>query len=308
MVSKAPVEPRSGRKNEDARRAALGAFLRSRREKLRPVSVGLEQTGRRRTPGLRREEVAQIAGVGVVWYTWLEQGRDIRASAATLGFICEALQLKPEERAHALELAGLTSAPIPRITGNVPASMLRFLARTRGVVAYVSGPRLDVLAWNALANALYDFSSMRPEDRNSVVMLFGPRNVAAMFPDAGNIKQNVVATLRMNADAHPEPGFEELVRQLSDTSAEFAKLWARHDVHRRKIGRKEIMHPLAGRLVLEHQAFQSVDAPSAAARGVHAAIRSAYQEEAAQAARSAAREVEMSGLLESRVGCRGYAW
>ena len=155
---------------EDSRRRELGAFLRSRRERLSPQATGIAAGARRRTPGLRREEVAMIAGVGTTWYTWLEQGRDVRPSVEVLTALCEALRLDAAERRHLFTLAGRQQPERRRIVpGKVEGPLLHMLQSLVLQPAYVVGPRWDVLAWNDAAVAIFgDYGLLEGDARNII--------------------------------------------------------------------------------------------------------------------------------------------
>jgi transcriptional regulator with XRE-family HTH domain len=152
------------------RRRELAAFLRSRRERLTPHQVGIPITGRRRTPGLRREEVAQLAGVGVTWYTWLEQGRDIRPSDQVLGAIARTLQLDAHEAAHLFTLAGLPARASQQDCNAVPPGAAALLDRLDPWPAMVQNPRTDILAYNRGYNWLLgDVDELPFEERNTML-------------------------------------------------------------------------------------------------------------------------------------------
>jgi transcriptional regulator with XRE-family HTH domain len=156
-----------------ARRREFGAFLRSRRTRLTPGDVGLSAGFRRRTPGLRREEVA--AGVGTTWYTWLEQGRDVRASSEVLRSLADALRLDRAERQYLFQLTGRHTAEIGQTSKPVVAEPLqRMLHALADQPAYILGRRWDVLCWNDAAEAVFgDYARLADEERNTVYMLFG---------------------------------------------------------------------------------------------------------------------------------------
>src|SRR5437588_5494648 len=156
------VQPGTGMGTDAVRRGELAAFLRSRRERIKPEDVGLPPGGRRRTPGLRREEVAQLAGVGATWYTWLEQGRDVRASFDVLEAISRALGLTPAERTHLIRLGrGEEAPPCKPPPERVSPTVRRLIENLGPSPAYVIGRRWDYLAWNRAACAVFgDFSSV----------------------------------------------------------------------------------------------------------------------------------------------------
>jgi transcriptional regulator with XRE-family HTH domain len=231
---------------------ALGEFLRNRRERIVPRDAGLSTAGRRRTPGLRREEVAQLAGVSVAWYTWLEQGREIRPSSDVLDAIAGALRLTAEERTHAFALAGRDAprdspAPPPHAA---PAAM-RAVLDALTFPAYISDRAWNVLAWNELADEIFAYSRRPPADRNTLLIAFGDPTFRAMLIDAGTDHGHVVASFRRVHDESPDdPLFEALLARLR-VYPEFRRQWERHDVQRRPVTRKALRHPQLGALYFE---------------------------------------------------------
>src|SRR5882724_3973689 len=171
------------RATREIRRHELASFLRSRRERITPDQVGLPPGGRRRTPGLRREEVAQLAGVGVTWYTWLEQGRDINASEQVLVAIAGTLRLDPHERAHLFLMAG-APMPVPDTECRaITPAMRAMLAKLDPYPAVVYSARTDILAYNRAYNWLFDVDSLRFEERNSMLLCFTNPRWQARLPD-----------------------------------------------------------------------------------------------------------------------------
>jgi transcriptional regulator with XRE-family HTH domain len=231
------------------RRRELAAFLRSRRERLTPHRVGLPITGRRRTPGLRREEVAQLAGVGVTWYTWLEQGRDIRPSEQVLGAVARTLQLDPYESAHLFTLAGLTTRPSQEGCNAVPPGAVALLERIDPWPALVTNARTDILAYNRGYNWLLgDVDDLPFEERNTMLQCFLGRWEERM-PDWHGHKARAVAQLRASmADQVTNPSWKALVKRLRRESAEFDALWSQHDVTAPRNWTKRFLHPDAGLL------------------------------------------------------------
>jgi transcriptional regulator with XRE-family HTH domain len=250
--------------NGERRRAELADFLRRRRASLQPDDVGLPDGGRRRTPGLRREEVAQLAGVGTTWYTWLEQGRDVRASLDVLEALSRALRLTPAERTH-LVLLGRGEEPPPcKSPAERVSSALRRLIENLGPnPAYILGRRWDYLAWNRAACAvLGDFDSIPRQARNHVWVHFMDPSRRELFPDWERSTPLLVAKFRADSARHlGDPAFEELIHALRQSSPEFCKEWKRHEVARAGVGRKEIHHPTVGRLVFEHAVFNPAEDP-----------------------------------------------
>jgi transcriptional regulator with XRE-family HTH domain len=230
------------------RRRELAAFLRSRRERLTPDQVGLPVTGRRRTPGLRREEVAQLAGVGVTWYTWLEQGRDIRPSEQVLGAIARTLQLDAHEWAHLRALTGLPSRPSPEQCNAVPEGAIAMLGRLDPWPAVVQNARSDILAYNRGYNWLLGGVDDIPfEERNTLLQCF-LGSWTSRLPDWDQHKVRSVAQLRAAmAENMADPSWKALVKRLRQ-SPEFEALWKQHDVQAPGNWTKRFRHPEAGML------------------------------------------------------------
>ena len=226
--------------------------------------MGLPNGGRRRTAGLRREEVAQLAGVGVTWYTWLEQGRDVRASLDVLEALSRALKLTVTERTHLL-LLGRGEEPPPRKSPaeRVSPTLKRMMKSLDPNPAFVLGRRWDYLAWNRGACAvLGDLEKVPRGARNHVWLTFMDPARRELWPDWERGMRLMVARFRAESARHlDDPGFEELIHALRQASPEFCREWKRHDVARSGAGRKEIRHPVVGSLVFEHAAFSLVDAP-----------------------------------------------
>jgi transcriptional regulator with XRE-family HTH domain len=265
MVSRLPVS-RVGAAPVDrdaARRAALGAFLRAHREQLEPAKLGLRVRGRRRTPGLRREEVAQRAGVGVAWYTWLEQGRDIHPSREALAFIADALSLEPDAREHLFTLAGQSaSEPLDLASIRVPPTLRPVLDALDPNPAYVNDLRWNVLAWNRAADTVFGFSLLPDDERNSMLFMFARSSARARILHWERVAATMVATFRMSVGPYMgDPTVEALLERLR-ASDDFVRLWNRQHVRARRTGRKTFRHPKLGDLVFDHQAFQVIDAPA----------------------------------------------
>ena len=245
-------------------RTELANFLRIRRSRLSPTEVGLPRTARRKTAGLRREEVAQLAGVGVTWYTWLEQGRDIRVSTQVLDSLAQTLRLTSAEKAHLFLLAGQSSPtyPVPP-REHVSPFLSRFLEQMGINPAYITGRRWDVLAWNrAACQVIADFATMSVEERNIVRLLFLNEAYRHRSVNWEDIAQRVLAQLRASySQYHDDADLSALILELQQRSPEFARWWSRHEVQERRDGRKEFLHPQVGSLTLEHSTFQMEDAP-----------------------------------------------
>jgi transcriptional regulator with XRE-family HTH domain len=241
--SAAPV--RSGPPVEaQLRRRELGAFLRSRRERLTPADVGLPEGGRRRTPGLRREEVASLAGVGMTWYTWLEQGRDINASEQVLEAISRTLLLDPHERAHLFTLAGVASAGRAPDGQVISPEVRAVLDQLHPFPAFVTNGRYDLLAYNRAYMVLVgDLDAVPFQDRNTLWIIFTKRTTGKCFVDKDQAKGRMVAQLRGAMAEHiADPAWKCLVRRLQEESAEFRELWDRHEVAEPENARKRLLH------------------------------------------------------------------
>ncbi|MFF2199316.1 helix-turn-helix domain-containing protein [Streptomyces sp. NPDC058145] len=244
--------------------AELSEFLRSRRARLKPEDVGLPDFGRRRrVPGLRREELAQLAGVSVAYYTRLEQGNGRNVSAEVLDSIARALRLTDAEHAHLTHLAKPTAhkkKPTAR-QQQVRAALRQLLDSMEGVPAYVVGRRTEVLAWNRMAAAVFgDWSELAPAERNWARMVFLRPDYRDLFIDWEQKAIDIVCALRMDAGCYPDdPRLSTLVGELSVKSAEFRRLWATHDVKEKGYGVKRLRHPLVGELSLSFETFRLAD-------------------------------------------------
>ncbi|MFF2626807.1 helix-turn-helix domain-containing protein [Kitasatospora griseola] len=250
---------------------ALGEFLRSRRALLRPQDVGLNAADtRRRVPGLRREELALLAGVSVTYYTRLEQGQSVNASDGVLDAVARALRLDRDEQAHLRDLARPRKAPAnrgsaPRPERVRPATRQLIAAMDR-VPAVVLDRRNDVLAWNPLGHALLaghlDPSGPdRPADRpNLTGLLFLDPHTRELYTHWESETKVALAALRLTVGRHPEDRrLAELVGHLAIHSPEFAALWARHPVRECTVGSKQFHHPLVGELDLAFESLRTSD-------------------------------------------------
>ncbi|MER6181285.1 helix-turn-helix transcriptional regulator [Streptomyces sp. NPDC001652] len=257
-----PVQEPSGGALD--RRAELSEFLRTRRARLKPEDVGLPDFGRhRRVPGLRREELAQLAGVSVAYYTRLEQGNGRNVSAEVLDAISRALRLTDAEHAHLTHLAKPKQHKKKQTgrTQQVRGALLQLLDSIEGVPAYISGRRSDILAWNRMAAAVFgDWSELPPQDRNWARMVFLRPEYRDLFVEWESKATDVVSYLRMDAGCHPDdPRLSALVGELSVKSEVFRRLWATHDVKEKRYGVKHFRHPLVGELSLSFESFRLSD-------------------------------------------------
>jgi transcriptional regulator with XRE-family HTH domain len=224
--------------------------------------VGLPNGFRRRTPGLRREEVALLAGVGTTWYTWLEQGRNVQPSAEVLSALADALRLDGAERRHLYVLNDRTP-PEPRPTGpeNVTQPILRMLESLTGQPAYVLGRRWDVLAWNRAAALLFgDYGKLSGDERNVMHIVFANKAHRKMLVDWRDVASTTLAMFRADSACNAgDPDFERLIGTLLGISPEFRELWPRQDVLPSSSSRKRIKHPVAGRMTFEYTSFAVSD-------------------------------------------------
>jgi transcriptional regulator with XRE-family HTH domain len=237
----------------------LGNYLRDRRAKLDPATFGFSLS-RRRTPGLRREEVAQRANVSATWYTWLEQGRGGAPSPEVLERIARALMLTDVEREH-LFLLALGRPPEVRypITEGVTPRLQRILDALELSPAIVKTPTWDVVAWNrAAAVVLTDYGTLPPEERNILRLIFRDSQVRAAQFDWESVARFVVAAFRADAaraGAVAAPRVAALVDELRQLSPEFESMWRDNDVRHYGEGLKRLRHPTLGSIAFEYSAF-----------------------------------------------------
>ncbi|HTH76557.1 MAG TPA: helix-turn-helix transcriptional regulator [Trinickia sp.] len=240
----------------------LGNLLRSRRRALSPVEHGITDTSRRKTPGLRREEVAELAGISVDWYTRLEQGRDVTPSPGTLAALARALRLNDAETEHMKSLS-LRAQPARFERESVPETVRALLAQLN-VPAYVTGRRWDVLAWNAhAAELITDFSRFEEEERNILFYMLTDMEVRATFVGWENEARRMVSQFRPMYDAFcDDPAFIRLVAALTDRSPEFRAWWKTHEVRGPRAGEKHLQHPRLGNIAVEYVTFQASQDPA----------------------------------------------
>lgn len=251
--SVAAIEAVPGLSADEIRRNELGAFLRSRRERISPEQVGLRPSRRRRTPGLRREEVAQLAGVGVTWYTWLEQGRDINASAQVLDAIARTLLFDPHERTHLFTLAGTADTHVASESNALTPTAQMLLDQLEPFPALAVNGRFDVLAHNRIwASGFPDLGDLPIEDRNCLWLMFTHPHWRKVIVDWDDTSARMVAQYRASMAEHvAEAPWKDLVARLHRASPEFRALWERHDVLPPENRIKRVRHPLVGLLRLD---------------------------------------------------------
>ncbi|MFI6793236.1 helix-turn-helix transcriptional regulator [Nonomuraea sp. NPDC050383] len=233
----------------------LGDFLRSRRARIQPEELGLQAFGRRRVPGLRREEVAQLAGVSVDYYIRLEQGRGQSVSDAVLDAVARVLRLDEVEQAHLRDLARPhKQEERPRTAQQRVRPGARLLVESVSGPAFLLGRCMDVLAWNPMGDAVIDFSGRDDRTRNQARDAFLNPAAREFYLDWQAVAAETVAYLRLEAGRRPrDKRLAELVGELSLRSEEFRRLWADHQVKEKTYGVKRMLHPVVGRLDLGYE-------------------------------------------------------
>ncbi len=237
------------------RRDELGEFLRSKRQALHPEDVGLPPGTRRRTPGLRREEVALLAGVSVTWYTWLEQGRRINASRDVLAALCRTLRFDEAARQHVFSLAaGESSEPIETVT-EVPDAIIRLITAMEPSPAHVLGPRWEFAAWNSAQARLYPaLEDLAENQRNLPWVMFCEPSLRSLILDWESQARAMLAEFRAGTTQfYGDAQLDDLVARVCDASPEFAAWWPQHDVAHFHTRLRRYDHPVAGRLTFEYQ-------------------------------------------------------
>jgi transcriptional regulator with XRE-family HTH domain len=256
----------TGQTASSARRTELAAFLRTRRERISPEDVGLPPGTRRRTSGLRREELAQLAGVGVTWYTWLEQGRPINASVQVLDAVSRTLRLDAIERAHLFRLADVAgSAALPGCDDcQLPAEVQQVLDALP-LPASVVTERFDLLAWNRTYAALFPrVTSAAPDERNTLLSLYTAASCCSPVSDKQAHCESMVGQLRAAYGRHVgDPAWTHFIRRLEAISPEFAKSWAAHDVAQPGTVVKTFRHPAVGEITATATSFAVHAVPGA---------------------------------------------
>ncbi|MGD9995403.1 MAG: helix-turn-helix transcriptional regulator [Ilumatobacteraceae bacterium] len=242
----------------------LGAFLRARRGALTPADVGLPHGRGRRTPGLRREEIAMLAGVSVTWYTWLEQGRKINASVDVLEALARALRLDDAERRHLLALAAPLPAEPIATDEHAPDALVRLIESMEPAPAYVLGPRWEFLAWNRAQSRLYPtIDRLAAADRNLLWVIFAEPNARSLVGDWPQQARRILAEFRAGtAMLRGDAQVIALVERLQRESAEFAEWWPQADVAQFQTRIRHYHHPRAGDLAFEYQQLTPSEWPS----------------------------------------------
>ncbi|MCF3961885.1 helix-turn-helix transcriptional regulator [Streptomyces fuscigenes] len=242
-----------GHPSPDVRRRELAEFLRSRRERITPEQVGMARGVRRRTPGLRREEVAALSAVGVTWYTWLEQARDIQVSPQVLDALARALLLDPVERAHLFALGGGVDPDPTTPCAQVTPAISRMLEQLEPFPAAVQNSRYDILAYNSTYGVLLrDLDELAPEDRNCLWLAFTDEAWRASLVDREKVERAMAAKFRASMAEHlGDPAWKALLARLCTASRRFCEVWDRHEVEVHTGHGKAFDNAVVGRLRLE---------------------------------------------------------
>ncbi|WP_217554612.1 helix-turn-helix transcriptional regulator [Streptomyces sp. GbtcB6] len=235
-------------------RDELGAFLRARREATDPAAAGFRSGPRRRTPGLRREELAQLAGLSVTWYTWLEQGRDISVSRQVIESLARALRLSGPQRAHLFTLAALVPPPAGPGPAKVDPLLERLVRELLPKPAYVMNPWWDLLAYNdAYAELLGGLDQRSADERNILWITFAESRGSGLFVDWLGEARSLVGQLRVALARYPDdPRGPALLESMLNSSEAFRELWDERSVSGFTAARKELRHPRLGRIDLDY--------------------------------------------------------
>jgi len=250
------------KKSRNDRKVELAQFLKTRRAKVKPPALSFAGANRRRTPGLRREEVAEMAGVSLSWYTWLEQARDVNPSAPLLMRLSSILKLSPSETKHLFVLA---ERPLPAITHPpqpIPASLENLVKKTLRVPAYVYDERLEFVIWNQeFKKRFFDIGAFPENQRSLLDFIFRDENVNQNDPKWQANARRAVAEFRMSVGKNIDsPRVKELVTRLQGSSPSFAKLWKTYEVQERDDPTIEYTHPDYGAVKYERSIYIPVDA------------------------------------------------
>lgn len=247
---------------DQAHRQELAAFLRARRHRLQPADVGIPSSGRRRTPGLRREEISQLTGVSVTWYTWLEQARNITVSRQVLDSLANGLQLDEIERRHLFALVG-APLPVSHQTVSPSSSLRRLVDILNPHPAYLVSPSWDLLAWNDAEIGLIGDPGKLPEhERNIIRMMFTDTALRRLLVNWRSQAASLIGQFRMDAGRNVgDPRFDQLSNELCEISDVFRTMWDSHDVGGFGSTRWDFDHPRLGRLTVDYVRMAALDSP-----------------------------------------------
>ncbi|MDB5814836.1 MAG: DNA-binding protein [Rhodocyclales bacterium] len=246
----------------DARRKELGDFLQVLRQRSAPQAFGFPAGSRRRTQGLRREEVAQLAGISPTWYTWLEQGREVNVSGDVLTRLARALQLTRSERAYLFEMAGRRDSEESEPVDDAAPAALIALLNDIGIPAYIMGRYWDVLSWNKPAATLFTGWLDLPQERtpNLLRFVFLEPLARTLIVDWETRARRITAEFRADSRTRlEEPALQKLVEELSQASPEFVRFWKQHDVLERQGGQRDFRHPKRGLISYQQVTLHPVE-------------------------------------------------
>jgi transcriptional regulator with XRE-family HTH domain len=244
-------------------RSALAGFVRAHRLRLTPASVGLAAGARRRTPGLRREEVAQLSGISATWYSWIEQGRDVSVSPAALARLCQTLALSPAERAYLFELAGKRDPALPQDSAmDAPPALVAAVNAIAGP-AYVLDRMWRARAWNiAAADLFVGWLDGAVQDRNILRYMFLDPMARRLVKDWEERARRLLAEFRLDQGRHlDDPQTQAMIAELSKRSPFFAAAWDEQTVVGREGGLRTFSHPTQGLLYFEQLTFNLASRP-----------------------------------------------
>ncbi|OIK21696.1 helix-turn-helix transcriptional regulator [Bacillus amyloliquefaciens] len=251
--------------SDKERRKELGDFLKTRRARSSPQDFGLPIGPRRKTEGLRREEAAQLAGIGVTWYTWLEQGRDIQVSSDVLEAISRVFRLNEEEKEHLFLLANqpLLSKVGRPLVESVNSVLKNVLSQLEYCPTYVTDEKLNIVSWNKAAAVVFgDFNKMNDRDRNAVWRCFTSIEYRELFLNWEDHAQRLIAQFRLAYTRFVgDEWFKDIIKELTNKSPEFRNWWPKHEVLGTPCGKKTLLHPLVGEMIMDHITLQVYDAP-----------------------------------------------
>lgn len=245
----------AGSRGSEIRRHELATFLRSRRERITPEQVQLPRGRRRRTPGLRREEVAQLSAVGVTWYTWLEQARDIQVSEQVLDALARTLQLDSSERAHLFQLAGAVDPSPAAQCAVITPALRQILTQLEPVPACIQNSRYDILAYNRTYARLMmgNLDTIPPADRNCMILAYTNAEWRRSIVLLDETMRLMAARLRVSMAGHlGEPAWKMLLKRLRSESAEFREIWDRYEVVGTRGKTKKFVNPYVGLVTVDH--------------------------------------------------------
>jgi len=276
-------------------RQQLSEFLKSSRARLSPSEKGLPE-GRRRTPGLRREDVAALAGVSVTWYTWLEQGRNIKVSADVLDRICATLEMSNDERQYLFALVQHRSPPHSMLAGQAMSPALERILSTLNLPAFVKTARWDVIAWNPLVAKLFrDYGKLPPDRRNLLrILIVDDRSFRSDLDSYHAMVKRTLSKFRVDYSQHADdPSFAALIDELSAASEVFREFWNAPDV----MNRSEAIafHPQRGGMWFEHSSYVPEGSPN-----LRLMIFVPHDAETAAKVESAAKEIDRERQRKSK--------